>query len=155
VAPCLDGIARHVAVSGALLLWCVLLCCRLFRQVTGLIAQLHAAGIAHCDIKPANVLLLERPESGTGVGDVAAGRAGGMRPLLADFSEARVGDDALAGPLPAALAAEAAVIDPWDAAASADIAHLPPPPPLWLYEARCGSGCTFHACFFLHKIDGR
>jgi serine/threonine-protein kinase len=55
-------------------------------QVAGALAALHAAGFAHCDIKPANVFVLGR-----------RGRDGGPRCKLIDFGIARRLDAAPSG----------------------------------------------------------
>jgi serine/threonine protein kinase len=47
-------------------------------QVAAALGALHAAGFAHCDVKPSNVLVLSRP-----------GRGGGPRVKLIDFGGAR------------------------------------------------------------------
>lgn len=51
---------------------------RIFSEVTRALAQAHGAGVLHCDLKPANLLL-----------------DGQLQPRLADFGQSRLGSDKL------------------------------------------------------------
>jgi serine/threonine protein kinase len=58
-------------------------CCRLGRQVANVLQAAHAAGILHCDLKPANLFLVPDPEI-----------AGGERVKVLDFGIAKLAGEA-------------------------------------------------------------